>query len=223
MPRNRDDDIRLGGDIPRVVRRDQNVDKILARMRVEIFRKEKEKFKSEKKLKSKTFARKEKVSYVEMEFSSEEFDVEFSEVDLAELKKKITSVDKANDMKYKSEKKYSFDISKSDQIFDFFLSDERTYSRGIPSPAKREKDNAVAIVPIDGKEKDDDLDEQYLDEGDEKIVGIISIIPTEYLGEYEGNLSEDYDVEDEEVFAFVREDEELGCFKKPTEKQKSHL
>ncbi|RYR31964.1 hypothetical protein Ahy_B01g056938 [Arachis hypogaea] len=55
------------------------------------------------------------------------------------------------------------------------------------------------------------------------MVGTISIIPTEYLGKYKENLSEDYDVEDEEVFAFVREDEELGCFKKPTKKQKLHL
>ncbi|RYR48167.1 hypothetical protein Ahy_A07g034164 isoform A [Arachis hypogaea] len=78
--------------------------------KVEILRKGKEKFKSEKKLKNKIFARKEKVSYVKMESSSEEFDVEFPKVDLAKLKKgppyvcsflqKITSMDKANDMKY---------------------------------------------------------------------------------------------------------------------------
>ncbi|RYR41564.1 hypothetical protein Ahy_A08g037970 isoform A [Arachis hypogaea] len=33
MPRNRDVDIHLGGDIPRVVRRDQNADELLARIR----------------------------------------------------------------------------------------------------------------------------------------------------------------------------------------------
>ncbi|RYR35029.1 hypothetical protein Ahy_A10g050124 [Arachis hypogaea] len=109
MPRNTDGDIRLGGDIPRV----------------EILQKGKEKFKSEKKSKSKTFARKEK---------SEESDVEFPEVDFAELKrgppyvcsllKKITSFDKANDMKYTSGKKYNFDISKSYQTFDVLHRDK---------------------------------------------------------------------------------------------------
>ncbi|RYR59322.1 hypothetical protein Ahy_A05g025191 [Arachis hypogaea] len=55
------------------------------------------------------------------------------------------------------------------------------------------------------------------------MVSTISIIPTEYLGEYEGNPNEDYDVEDEEAFAFIWLEDELGYFQKPTEKQKSHL
>ncbi|RYR34270.1 hypothetical protein Ahy_A10g049039 [Arachis hypogaea] len=95
---------------------------------VKVLQKEKEKIKSEKKLKK-------KVSYVEIESSSEEYDVEFLEVNLAELKKdppyicsllkKITSVDKTNDMKYKSEKNYSFGLSKLDQIFDVLLRDKQ--------------------------------------------------------------------------------------------------
>ncbi|RYR49270.1 hypothetical protein Ahy_A07g035658 [Arachis hypogaea] len=55
---------------------------------VEILQKEKEKFRNEKKYKSKVFARKEKVSYVKMGSSSEEFDFKFPEVDLTKQKPK---------------------------------------------------------------------------------------------------------------------------------------
>ncbi|RYR20149.1 hypothetical protein Ahy_B03g065232 [Arachis hypogaea] len=57
------------------------------------------------------------------------------EIDLAELKKghpyvfpllkKLPSSEKSNDLKLKSGKKYSFDISKSDQIFDVLLKDKQ--------------------------------------------------------------------------------------------------
>ncbi|RYQ95990.1 hypothetical protein Ahy_B08g091412 [Arachis hypogaea] len=54
---------------------------------VEILKKEKEKYNNdERKLKSKSFSRKEKVSYVAMESSDEEFDLK-AEDDLVELKK----------------------------------------------------------------------------------------------------------------------------------------
>ncbi|XP_057745146.1 uncharacterized protein LOC130963011 [Arachis stenosperma] len=52
---------------------------------------------------------------------------------------------------------------------------------------------------------------------------MISIIPTEYLGEYEGDPEEDYDIEDEEAFSFIRFEDESGYFLRPTEKQMSHL
>ncbi|RYR06767.1 hypothetical protein Ahy_B05g074078 [Arachis hypogaea] len=79
---------------------------------VEILRKKKEKYESdERKLKK-------KVSYVAMESSDEEFDLE-AEVDLAELKKgppyvcsllrKISNSDKSSDSKQKSGKRYIFD------------------------------------------------------------------------------------------------------------------
>ncbi|RYR00496.1 hypothetical protein Ahy_B07g088614 isoform B [Arachis hypogaea] len=55
------------------------------------------------------------------------------------------------------------------------------------------------------------------------MVGTISIIPTEYLGEYEGNLIEDYDVDDEETFSFIRYEDEPDYFRRASEKQKSHL
>ncbi|RYR19513.1 hypothetical protein Ahy_B03g064304 [Arachis hypogaea] len=55
------------------------------------------------------------------------------------------------------------------------------------------------------------------------MVSTILIILNEYLGEYEGNPNEDYDVKDEEAFAFIHSENELGCFKRPTEKKKSHL
>ncbi|RYR19581.1 hypothetical protein Ahy_B03g064406 [Arachis hypogaea] len=55
------------------------------------------------------------------------------------------------------------------------------------------------------------------------MIGTISIIPTEYLGEYEGDPEEDYDMEDEEAFSFIRLEDEPGYFLWPTEKQMSHL
>ncbi|RYR15836.1 hypothetical protein Ahy_B04g072776 isoform D [Arachis hypogaea] len=54
---------------------------------IELLQKEKEKFKNEKQYKGKSFARKEKVSYLEMESLNQEFDNDFPEVDLAKLKK----------------------------------------------------------------------------------------------------------------------------------------
>ncbi|XP_016164384.1 uncharacterized protein LOC107606893 [Arachis ipaensis] len=72
---------------------------------------------------------------VRQEFSSEESDFVFPEVDLAKLKKgppyvcsllkKIANVDRSNDTKYKNGKKYSFDILKYDQIFDVLLKDKQ--------------------------------------------------------------------------------------------------
>ncbi|RYR53322.1 hypothetical protein Ahy_A06g028360 [Arachis hypogaea] len=69
-----------------------------------------------------------------MESSEEEIDFEI-EIDLAELKKgppyvcsllrKLPSSEKSNESKLKSGKKYSFDISKSDQIFDVLLKDKQ--------------------------------------------------------------------------------------------------
>ncbi|RYR08349.1 hypothetical protein Ahy_B05g075997 [Arachis hypogaea] len=79
MPRNRDDDIYLGEEIPRVIRRDQNADEILARIRIN---QRGERYQS----------------------SSEESNIEFLKIDLTELKKGTPY--------------YSFDILKSDQIFD---------------------------------------------------------------------------------------------------------
>ncbi|RYR34891.1 hypothetical protein Ahy_A10g049951 isoform B [Arachis hypogaea] len=72
-----------------------------------------------------------------MESSNEEFDLE-AEVDLAKLRKgppyvcsllkKIPNSEKSNDLKQKNGKRYSFDISKSDQIFyinsKFYLKEE---------------------------------------------------------------------------------------------------
>ncbi|XP_072087185.1 uncharacterized protein [Arachis hypogaea] len=55
------------------------------------------------------------------------------------------------------------------------------------------------------------------------MVGTISIIPTKYLGEYEGDPDVDYDSEDEEAFSFIRIEDEPGYFLRPTEKQMSHL
>ncbi|XP_016173928.1 uncharacterized protein LOC107616491 [Arachis ipaensis] len=89
----------------------------------ELMKKEKEKHRIEQRSKNKPFTRKEKVAYVTMESSEEEFDFE-TEVNLAELKKgppyvcsllkKLPGSEKSNNSKLKSEKKYSFDISKSD-------------------------------------------------------------------------------------------------------------
>ncbi|RYR74664.1 hypothetical protein Ahy_A02g009387 [Arachis hypogaea] len=104
-----------------------------------------------------------------------------------------------------------------------FPSDGETYPKGIPSPAKLDKDKAVVSTSGVDKDKDADLNEEYFEEGDDEIVGTISIIPTEYLGEYEGDPEDDYDMDDEEVFSFIRHEDEPGYFLRPSEKQKSHL
>ncbi|RYR13882.1 hypothetical protein Ahy_B04g070646 isoform E [Arachis hypogaea] len=100
----------------------------------ELMKKEKEKYRSEQRSKSKPFTRKEKVAYVTMESSKEELNFE-TEIDLAELKKgppyvcsllkKLSSSEKSNESKLKSGKKYSFDISKSDQMFYVLLKDKQ--------------------------------------------------------------------------------------------------
>ncbi|RYR21623.1 hypothetical protein Ahy_B03g066930 [Arachis hypogaea] len=94
----------------------------------------KEKYRSEQQSKSKPFTPKEKVAYVTMESSEEKIDFE-TEVNLAELKKgppyvcsllkKLPMSERPNDSKLKSGKKYSFDISKSGQIFDVLLKDKQ--------------------------------------------------------------------------------------------------
>ncbi|XP_072090484.1 uncharacterized protein [Arachis hypogaea] len=86
-----------------------------------------------------------------------------------------------------------------------------------------EKEKAVAQSSGIDKHKDVDVDEEYFDEGDDDMVGTISIIPTEYLGECESNPDGDYDQEDEEAFSFIRIEDEPGFFSRPTEKQMSHL
>ncbi|RYR40056.1 hypothetical protein Ahy_A09g045721 [Arachis hypogaea] len=93
-----------------------------------------------------------------------------------------------------------------------FPSDGETYPKEIPSPAKMEKGKAVVQSSGVDKHKDVDVDEEYFDKGDDDMVGMISIIPTEYLGECESNPDEDYDQEDES-----------GFFPRPTERQVSHL
>ncbi|RYR12110.1 hypothetical protein Ahy_B04g069639 [Arachis hypogaea] len=78
---------------------------------------EKDKHRNEQKSKSKPFTRKEKVAYITMESSEEEFDFE-TEIDLAELKKglpyfcsllrKLSSNEKSNESKLKVETNASF-------------------------------------------------------------------------------------------------------------------
>ncbi|RYQ92387.1 hypothetical protein Ahy_B09g098603 [Arachis hypogaea] len=104
-----------------------------------------------------------------------------------------------------------------------FPSDGETCPKGIPSPAKMEKGKAIAQSSGVDKNKEVDVDEEYFDEGDDDMIGMISIIPTEYLGEYEGNPDEDYDMEDKEAISFIQIEDELGYFLQPTEKQISHL
>ncbi|RYR27207.1 hypothetical protein Ahy_B02g061549 isoform A [Arachis hypogaea] len=104
-----------------------------------------------------------------------------------------------------------------------FPSDGETYPKEILSPAKMEKGKAVAQSSGIDKHKDVDVDEEYFDEGDDDMVGTISIIPTEYLGECKSNPNEDYDQEDEEAFSFIRIEDEPGLFPRPTERQMSHL
>ncbi|RYR19237.1 hypothetical protein Ahy_B03g063956 [Arachis hypogaea] len=126
-----ENDILVGKENPQMVHHGQNVDNLLnihipdlthlakRVCQVEILRKEKEKYKNdERKLKSKSFSRKERVSYVAMESSSEESELKKGSPYVCSLHKKILNTDKLSDSKHKSRKKYSFDILKSDQIFD---------------------------------------------------------------------------------------------------------
>ncbi|RYR26493.1 hypothetical protein Ahy_B02g060739 [Arachis hypogaea] len=86
-----------------------------------------------------------------------------------------------------------------------------------------EKGKAIAHSSGVDEGKEVDVDEEYFEEGDDDMVGMISIIPTDYLGEYEGDPEEDCDVEAEEAFSFIRYEDESGYFLRPTKKQKSHL
>ncbi|XP_025647821.1 uncharacterized protein [Arachis hypogaea] len=86
-----------------------------------------------------------------------------------------------------------------------------------------EKGKAIAQSLGVDKNKEVDVDEEYFDEGYDEMIGMISIIPIEYLGEYEGDPEEDYDMEDEEAFSFIRLENEPGYFFRPNEKQMSHL
>ncbi|RYQ97749.1 hypothetical protein Ahy_B08g093830 isoform B [Arachis hypogaea] len=104
-----------------------------------------------------------------------------------------------------------------------FPSYRKTCPKGIPFPAKLDKGNAIAHTLGADKDKDADLDEEYFEEGDDEMVRTISIISTEYLGEYEGDPEEDYNMDAEEAFSFIRYEDELGYFLRPSEKQKSHL
>ncbi|RYR60783.1 hypothetical protein Ahy_A04g017841 isoform A [Arachis hypogaea] len=103
---------------PHIVLRGQNADE------VELMKNEKDKHRNEQKLKSKLFTRKEKVAYVTIESLEEELDFK-TEIDLAKLKQ-LPGNEKSNESKLKSKKKkYSFAISKSDQIFDVLLTDKQ--------------------------------------------------------------------------------------------------
>ncbi|RYR67845.1 hypothetical protein Ahy_A03g014292 [Arachis hypogaea] len=102
---------------------------------VELLKNEKEIYENENRLKNRPFTRKQKVAYLAMESSEEEPDLE-AEVDLAKLKKgppyvcsllkKLPGNEKSNDSKLKSGKRYSFDISKSDQTFYVLLKDKHS-------------------------------------------------------------------------------------------------
>ncbi|RYR54228.1 hypothetical protein Ahy_A06g029489 [Arachis hypogaea] len=78
-----------------------------------------------------------------------------------------------------------------------------TCPKEIPSPAKMEKGKAIAQSLGVDKSKEVDVEEEYFEEEDDDMIGMISIIPTEYLGEYEGDTEKDYDMEDEEAFSFI--------------------
>ncbi|RYR51652.1 hypothetical protein Ahy_A06g026626 [Arachis hypogaea] len=86
-----------------------------------------------------------------------------------------------------------------------------------------EKGKAIAHSLGVDKGKEVDLDKEYFEEGDDEMFGMISIIPTEYLGEYEGDPEEDYDMEAEEAFSFIQYEDEPGYFLRPSERQKFHL
>ncbi|RYR47090.1 hypothetical protein Ahy_A07g033024 [Arachis hypogaea] len=93
-----------------------------------------------------------------------------------------------------------------------FPADGETYPKESFSPVKLDKGKTVVNIPVVDKDNGANLDEEYFKEGDEEMVGTISIIPTEYLGEYEGNPEDDFDMDDEEAFSFIRYEDEPGYF-----------
>ncbi|RYQ91541.1 hypothetical protein Ahy_B09g097467 [Arachis hypogaea] len=114
-------------------------------------------------------------------------------------------------------KKPQTDRSKGERLRIVFPSDGETCPKGIPSPAKVEKGKAITHSSRVDKGKEVDLDEEFFEEGDDEMIGTISIILTKYLGEYEGDPKVDFDMNAEEY------EDEPGYFRRPTEKQKSHL
>ncbi|RYR05184.1 hypothetical protein Ahy_B06g085062 [Arachis hypogaea] len=83
-----------------------------------------------------------------------------------------------------------------------FPIDGETCPKGIPSPVKLDNGKAVFVASRDDKDKVADPDEEYFEKG---------------------NPVEDYDIDDEEAFSFIRYEDEHGYFQRPSEKQKSHL
>ncbi|RYR25325.1 hypothetical protein Ahy_B02g059026 isoform B [Arachis hypogaea] len=81
-----------------------------------------------------------------------------------------------------------------------FPTDGQTYPKGVRSPLKLDKGKAVVAASDGDKDKVAGLDEEYFEERKDEMVSTVSIIPTEYLGEYIGNPVDDYDVDDKEVF-----------------------
>ncbi|RYR34892.1 hypothetical protein Ahy_A10g049951 isoform A [Arachis hypogaea] len=94
-----------------------------------------------------------------------------------------------------------------------FPTDGETYSEGVPSPVKLDKGKAVVTASDGDKDKVAGLYEKYFEEGEDEMVSTISIIPNEYLGEYESNPVEDYNVDDEEAFSFIRYEDEPVFFR----------
>ncbi|RYR66159.1 hypothetical protein Ahy_A03g012109 [Arachis hypogaea] len=179
-----------------------------------------------------------------MESSEEEFDLE-TEVDLAELKKGDGLLDflvqqkiKDRDVSLCPRCNVVFDVEaaaifEKERMKKELAHKEKQARQRQPiretcpkenlSPTKLENGNAIAHSPSKNKGKEANLDEEYFEKRDNEMVGTISIIPTEYLGKYEGDPEEDYDMEAEEAFSFIRYEDEPGYFLRPTEKQKSHL
>ncbi|RYR31805.1 hypothetical protein Ahy_B01g056722 [Arachis hypogaea] len=196
----------------------------------ELVKKEKEKYRSEQRSKSKPFTQKEKVAYVTIESSEEELDFE-AEVDLAELKngppfvcsllKKLPNNEKSNEPKLKSGVQWIWncqEFQKCDALY------RHNPQWGPPRNQYPHNCGRARGYPRGiNKGKEVDVDEEYFEEGDDDMIGTILIIPTEYLGEYEGDPDEDYDMENEEDFSFIRIEDESGYFLRPTEKQMSHL
>ncbi|RYR75322.1 hypothetical protein Ahy_A02g009976 [Arachis hypogaea] len=127
-PRDMNDNMNLNGNVSYVVRHDQNVD-VLDIICVNQRGKRYQVTRIVEDVLNRV------VSYIEMGYLSKESDFEFSEVKLDELKKgspyvcsslkKVANIDKFNDVRYKSGRKYNFDISKSEQIFDVLFKDKQ--------------------------------------------------------------------------------------------------
>ncbi|RYR07455.1 hypothetical protein Ahy_B05g074810 [Arachis hypogaea] len=189
----------------------------------ELMKKEKEKYRSEQRSKSKHFIRKEKVAYVTMKSLEEElnfeteqkiedwdislcprcnavFDAEVAAIfEKERMKKELAHREEQVSNGFRTVKSSRSGMPFIDTIHNgdiedlletnipIFVVELETCPKRIPFPTKMEKGKGIAQSSGVDKGKEVDVDKEYFEERDDDMIETISIILTEYLGEYEGD------------------------------------